>query len=416
MAGNVVLTEVVHRIDNPVTEEQRPDAIDDRTGEVRVFSRDYPVGQSLPSTGVAVRTQLAIQKLRDRNFVDAMSLVLKSHIPFVDEPPIQYPEADAWIKMSRRRLERYGAIELIGDNETERRVQAALNEETTHFFDETPLSEAVSEISEAHGIPIVVDNRALEEIGLSEEEPVSVDLKNVSLRSFLRLMLRDLDLTYMIKDEVMQITTVEVAEENLVNKVYPVGDLVVPLISGGAGGGMGGGMGGGIGGGMGGGGGMMGGGGGMMGGGGGMMGGGGGQFAVPDDVSLSSKATSSSKTASGQTKNDSAAADIKLNPSAPVKSIQVKPKEGQSFADAWDEFFANAKAVSPQELTQLDRQVRATVLKTNAADLALLLGMMAEGRLRSVVGQTLPWTELAEAWRMNQKGGVQGKIVLTSEG
>lgn len=58
-------------------------------------------------------------------------------------------------------------------------------------------------------------------------------------------------------------------------------------------------------------------------------------------------------------------------------------------------------------------EVHVIRLKSNAADLSLLLGMMAEGRLRSVVGATLPWTELAEAWRMNQKGGVRGKIVLT---
>ena len=145
--------------------------------------------------------------MRERNFVDAFSLVLKSNIPFVDEPPILYPDADVWQRMSRRRLERYGAIELVGDNETERRIQAALGDETTQNFVELPLSDAIQQISEAHDIPIVVDNRALEEIGLSAEEPVSISLKNVTLRSFMRIMLRDLDLTYMIKDEVMQITT-----------------------------------------------------------------------------------------------------------------------------------------------------------------------------------------------------------------
>ena len=200
------------------------------------------------------------RELRERNFVDAFSLVLKSNIPFVDEPPIHYPEADVWIKMSRRRLDRYGAIELIGDNETERRIQAALDLETSQTFDETPLVEAVREIRETHDIPIKVDGRALEEIGLSEEEPITIDLQNVSLRSFLRLMLRELDLTYLIQDEVMQITTIEKAEQNLVNKVYPVGDLVIPITSGGGGGGIGGG------------------GGGFGGGGGGGFGGGGGGF------------------------------------------------------------------------------------------------------------------------------------------
>ena len=87
-------------------------------------------------------------------------------------------------------------------------------------------------------------------------------LRSITLRSALRLILKDLELTYVVRDEVLQITTPEDAESQLITKVYPVGDLVVPVMSGGGGmfglGGMmgGGGMGGmgmgGMGGGMGG--------------------------------------------------------------------------------------------------------------------------------------------------------------------
>jgi len=91
---------------------------------------------------------------------------------------------------------------------------------------------------------------------------VTRNLSGVSLRSALRLMLKDLDLTYVIRDEVLLITTPEEANAKLVTKVYPVADLVLPINSGAGsnpfmlGGGMGGqgGFGGGLGGGMGGGG------------------------------------------------------------------------------------------------------------------------------------------------------------------
>jgi hypothetical protein len=70
-------------------------------------------------------------------------------------------------------------------------------------------------------------------------------------------MLGEMDLTYVIRDEVLMITTKTEAENMLSIKVYPVGDLVIPIgMRGGGGfGGMGGmGMGGmGMGGGMGGG-------------------------------------------------------------------------------------------------------------------------------------------------------------------
>ncbi|MEO1527176.1 MAG: hypothetical protein AAFX06_17185 [Planctomycetota bacterium] len=102
----------------------------------------------------------------------------------------------------------------------EERIQLALTASTTQTFIETPLVEAMQQISKSHAIPVVIDTRALEEIGLTADTPITIDLKNVSLRSLLRLMLRDNDLTYMIKDEVLQITTMEAAESNLILNMY----------------------------------------------------------------------------------------------------------------------------------------------------------------------------------------------------
>jgi hypothetical protein len=91
-------------------------------------------------------------------------------------------------------------------------------------------------------------------------------MKGITLRSALRLLLQPLGLTYIIEDEVMKITTQAKADEKTSTRVYPVGDLVIPIrppqMMGGGMGGMGGGMG------------MMGGGMGGMGGGMGGMGGG----------------------------------------------------------------------------------------------------------------------------------------------
>ena len=104
--------------------------------------------------------------------------------------------------------------------DAEERINNALGSLTTQIFIETPLSEAIQTISKLHQIPIVIDRRALEEFGLDSEARVNIDLKEVTLRSFLRLMLHDLELTYMVKDEVMQITTVEAAEDNRIMKMY----------------------------------------------------------------------------------------------------------------------------------------------------------------------------------------------------
>jgi hypothetical protein len=118
-------------------------------------------------------------------------------------------------------------VAVVNEYESEKRIAAALGDETTNAFVETPLDEAIQMISRNHNIPIVVDRRALEEIGLTPDTPVNIDLKNITLRSFLRLMLRELDLTYMVKDQVMQITTLEAAEQNLGTQMYRLPDNLV---------------------------------------------------------------------------------------------------------------------------------------------------------------------------------------------
>ena len=176
-----------------------------------------------------------------------------------------------------------------------------MDSSTSVNFAETPLEEALRELEQEHNIDIFLDRIALDTAQIDPQTPVTIELKEISLRSALKLILKESDLTYVIRDEVLQVTTVEEAEANPVTKVYPVGDLVVPIISGlGGGGGIGGIGGGGLGGalnGAGGGGGGFGGGGlgggglggGGFGGGGLGGGGGGGFFDVDDPVSVQQK-------------------------------------------------------------------------------------------------------------------------------
>jgi hypothetical protein len=93
-------------------------------------------------------------------------------------------------------------------------------------FADTPLEEVVALLQEEYGIPVQLDQPAMEEIGIDTQEPVTVNLHGISLRSALRLMLKRLQLTYIIQDEVLLITTPESAESELMVCVYDVRDLV----------------------------------------------------------------------------------------------------------------------------------------------------------------------------------------------
>jgi hypothetical protein len=93
-------------------------------------------------------------------------------------------------------------------------------------FVESPLEEVANFLQDDYGIPIQLDLSALEEIGLSRDEKVTVNLHNISLKSALRLMLKQLGLTSMIRNEVLMITTPEEAETHLETCVYDVNGLV----------------------------------------------------------------------------------------------------------------------------------------------------------------------------------------------
>jgi len=106
------------------------------------------------------------------------------------------------------------------------KIEKALKQPTGFSFSETPLADVVDYLKKKHQIEIQIDRKALGDVGLdASTTPIRRNAKGVSLRSALRLLLHDLDLTYTIQDEVLLITTSEEAMAQLTTKVYPVGDL-----------------------------------------------------------------------------------------------------------------------------------------------------------------------------------------------
>jgi hypothetical protein len=110
----------------------------------------------------------------------------------------------------------------------EQRIKAALGAETLVSVSEMPLADVARQLARQHRIPIEVDKKGLDNVGVDINTPVSRNLSGVSLRSALRLILRDMGLTYKIRDEVLLITSTEEAEKELLTVVYPVTDLVRP--------------------------------------------------------------------------------------------------------------------------------------------------------------------------------------------
>jgi tetratricopeptide (TPR) repeat protein len=232
--------------------------------------------------------ELQFEALKEYRYMLTMQDIARAAVPFPDDQIIEYPDAERWRNLSERRIARYGkAVDVFDRDPKTKQILEKLDQPIAMSFpNETPLEDVLKYIKQAtqgvndSGIPIYVDPLGLTEADRTPTSPVSIDLEGVPLKVTLRLLLKQLGLTYTVKDGFLMITSQDAEDQQTEIRVYPVADLaIIPLslMGGGGMGGMGmGGMGGGMGG-MGMGGGMMGG----MGGGMGGMGGGMGMMSVP---------------------------------------------------------------------------------------------------------------------------------------
>ena len=112
--------------------------------------------------------------------------------------------------------------------ESEQRIYAELEEPTTLEFITVALSDVVLNLSDRHRIPIMLDRRALEAAGVEASHPITSSVTGVKLRTALETMLKPIGLTWTVRDEVLLITTPEVARANRKTFVYAVPDLMKP--------------------------------------------------------------------------------------------------------------------------------------------------------------------------------------------
>jgi general secretion pathway protein D len=111
----------------------------------------------------------------------------------------------------------------------ERNIERKLTAPVNLNFTNAPLRTVIDDLRAFQGINIYVDEPALAEQGVSLDHPVSIKLEQISLKSALNLLLRSTHLTYVIKDEVLQITTESQARGKNELRVYQVADLVIPV-------------------------------------------------------------------------------------------------------------------------------------------------------------------------------------------
>jgi len=99
-------------------------------------------------------------------------------------------------------------------------IKRELATKSRFAFKGTPLFEVVAYLSKKHSIPTRIDYRSLSDAGFELDTPVTAKADGKSLRVSLNNMLDPLDLAWIIRDDVLVITTRMVMGEFLTTRVY----------------------------------------------------------------------------------------------------------------------------------------------------------------------------------------------------
>lgn len=105
-------------------------------------------------------------------------------------------------------------------------IRKALDSPVTLEFLDTPLGDVLDFLRDATRLPIHLDRKALEDVGVATDTPITFNHRGLRLRLALDLLLRDPGLTWTVQDQVLLITTPDESENLLETQVYDVRDMV----------------------------------------------------------------------------------------------------------------------------------------------------------------------------------------------
>jgi hypothetical protein len=171
----------------------------------------------ISSKGFAIEeAKSVVQETADRRLLAMRDMDRSMIVPNGD---IEYPKD--WKEKTARRTK---AQQL---SPAEMKVLQALSQPISVEFKGSRLQDVVDYISTMSNMTIMIDKTALDEFQLSYDTPVSFAIKTkVETRTALRSILAQLNLTYVVRDGVIQVTSQGRAREMMVTKSYYIGDLV----------------------------------------------------------------------------------------------------------------------------------------------------------------------------------------------
>ncbi|MCH8045469.1 MAG: general secretion pathway protein GspD [Planctomycetes bacterium] len=171
--------------------------------------------------------QLALRDDKAQGYLNQMYNVDKSAIGFDDNNPIQYVEN--WDELSNRRLRRRRDRGRRRSPQ-ELEILQKLSQPVSVRFNKRPLGEVMDDLAALTEVNMYLDPQGLDQENVSVDTPVTINLrKDISLKSALMLILEPLHLSFVVRNEVLNITSERLRDGDVYVVIYDVGDLVMPI-------------------------------------------------------------------------------------------------------------------------------------------------------------------------------------------
>ncbi|MBN83152.1 MAG: hypothetical protein CMJ70_23715 [Planctomycetaceae bacterium] len=122
-------------------------------------------------------------------------------------------------------LRKHARQTFLNDPPQHRAFRDKLNANVSVNFSDTPLATAIDQLATTSESDIRLDRPALRDARIREREPLTLKLANRKLGTVLQALSLNLELTWILRDGVLWITTPKVAQSFLRTAVYDVRDL-----------------------------------------------------------------------------------------------------------------------------------------------------------------------------------------------
>jgi general secretion pathway protein D len=215
---------------NSLVDEKRfaeAEAIAKKAGQL---APDNAVVRQLLAQSRMVRrldAQRSIQGEQQSGFLDVAEDIENSAVPFAG--PIKFPETKDWEDLTKSRSQRL-AEGRSRATAAEVAIHKKLSTPVKPAYREQPLAAVIDALARQADVAIHLDMVGLDQEAVRSDTPVTLALDQpISLKSALKLLLEPLHLGYVVKDEVLKVTSPRLVKGEVYAVTYPVADLVLPI-------------------------------------------------------------------------------------------------------------------------------------------------------------------------------------------